>query len=258
MQDGDLWRVDDTTGDDVPITTQNEWLGVTSLISDGYERVNYLGAYAIQDGSIWHLDLDIGFEGRRTLVSDADWTGPTQLAVGNYLSGGQWVNSLIAYQDGELYRVNPSTHAVSPLSNGTADWVGLQAMVYCNYNRDGDGNDLFAVQDFSLWRVNVNTGKFVRLLGNWGSTTAMTTDDTSLYIVSRNHLFKANPATGRATDLGGNWNSTTSLTYFEAGLFAIDGGNMYRVDRSTGSRTLIGGSGWWTAPALMTYRVEGR
>lgn len=250
LQGEELYRVHPGNGTPTLIGSNDDWAGFTSLTSDGGT-----GAYAIQGDSIWRISFHPGSEGAYTLVSDDEWTGTTNLAYGSYHTGGfpgSNVYSLIARQGNYLYRVNPSTGAVSQL--GSAPWAGLKAMSYLDHNHNNDGNDLFVVQDDALWRVNVHTGAYTQLNGDWSDTTAMTTDGTSLYIACQNHLYKVSPATGSSTDLGDDWNTTTTLTFLGGWLYAIDGGDLYSVSPSTGSTSLVGSADEWPGFTLMTHR----
>jgi len=259
MQEGELWRVDEVKANVTQITTGNAWLGVTALVPESTvgddAGQNTSGAYAIRDGCIWHVDLSTGSEGNTRLVSDDDWGGPVQMAYGVYAANGQWVTTLTVWQNGYLYKINTRTGDYSLL--GTTAWPDVPAMAYLNSNHDGDGNDLLAVVANELWRINLNTGAGVRVgTKNWYLTTAMTTDGKYLYISTPNHLYKVNPVTGNGTDVPGTWSWINTMTHFEAGTFVIDNGAMYKL--VLGGKQLIGGPNWWPAPALMTYRVEGR
>lgn len=237
VQGDDLYRFrDNASGSGTEkIFLTPEWSGATSMASRTWLHI-------ITGGALWRASKT---DGSWILLSDEDWSGPTQMAW-NQVTG-----KLYIIQADRLWQMTDADNSGAYTLVNNSSYSGHTSMTSM-------GDSLYVIRSNNLYKVNPTTGSrtVVGTSGIWTGATRMTAQHFGgglafgrLYVVQGGSLWEVDPSTGARTQFGSNsWTSTTAvvcshLGAFTSAIYIFNSNRLYRVDNS-GNRTDTSGAVW--------------
>lgn len=212
-------------------------------------------AMASTSGAVYQIYIPGNPNPLRSTILTTGYT--TEIASGTNWFATEAMTALSGYvyiiDNGTLYQVNTSSHAVTAFSDYPAGWSGTEAMAAV-------GGNLYAVQAGTLWRVTVSNGDvmpFSDYPTGWEGTEAMAAYGGYIYAVQGGTLWQVNLSNGDVAPFSAypnGWAGTIAMTAKDGFLFAVQGGALWKVSISTGSVSQLGGDSW-SGTTAMTARL---
>lgn len=201
------------------------WDGFNAKIMAEDQDDRYL--WAIHGQTLWRVDR---LTGKYKDFGDG-WNG----AVG--ITGIPGGTTRWAIKGKNLYAINPEG---ARKDVDDFDWSNSKA-IYAHkdflFIVDGNG---------TLWKSDMNTGKWHDLGGGWGGTKAITasraSDNNNIYMITGTTLWQVNINTGAYTKIGpSHWSGVEGMVGYQGNLYVMADGTLWKVSENGNRQSIIGG-----------------